>query len=319
MNDFTTSVYVGIKEEDDGGVYQTPVAPIGYPINDISMVSPELNLAEYGRPSTGKPNRGRYVAGAQSATFDFTSFMLEATAIIAGPVYTVPPAELFISAGYYFDEATGALTHDGASNCTSFSMDHITLGCLPSGATTATGDTYEMRGVKTNVVISAEAVGAPIVTTFSAMAAIEAHNRDGEAILDAPTYETIALDRFLGAAVTLGGSELNVESFSIDNGNTVVVETSAAFPNGSKTARITDNDKKVTITAKTDTATAALWASATEGTVINELVITGLLYDYTYDNLTISSWGEADASGIKVVTLELSCSDATIQTKAIPV
>ncbi len=296
-----------IADETTNGVYVAPTGEPTYPINDVEIVAAELNLNEHGRPAIGKYTRGVYMSGKQSASVNYTSFMMQpddwTTDIEVAPIFEA--AGFHAVAGVDLDFE---LIYDGNSNCQTQSMDVTTQGCYSYGSATAVGDTWKLRGIHNNLTIETEDIGAPIMINVEAMGCIEAKEDSANNVTPPAFLDGAVYDRFLGAAVTLDGSTLEVQNFSFNMGNTISITGDVSQATGGKTSEITDADPKINVSSLVGASTAALWGKTTSNTPVGDLVVYGQVFKYTFSDCTISSYTEADADGILVLNLELSIS-----------
>jgi len=312
---YTNKKWVGISPEGGCGQYQTGVSPTNYPINDVENVSPDIALNEYGRPANAKFTRGRYLSGAQSATFSFTSFMMKPD----DTSHKVEPAQLFQMAGYQANDDGSEIIYDGNPDCQTYSLDVITLGCYDSFETgaddTPEGESWELAGAKADFTLAAEDIGAPIVPSFSITAAIHSHDKKDTGTLPVADLSKTPVDRFLGGTLSIedlenstGFTNIDVQNWSFAQGNTISIEKNPSSSGGTKCTHITDADPKLTITAIVGDSTQNVWASAVGNDNVGSVIITGNFYTYTFKSCTISSYSEADADGLLVLTFELSVS-----------
>lgn len=322
MSIFSNKKIVGTAKEPGGafGDYVAAAAP-SYPINDVEIPTPDLALAEYGRPSNGTTKRGKYLSGAQTFAWGFTSFMNPIADIEDTPDngLTIRNKDLFNMGGWrYTDVNDGGSFYpevyfDHNATCDTFSFEINELGCYDSADTNPAGNRWQVRGAKADLTIAAEGVGAPIVITSAAQAAIEDYTYNGATGFDVSTledFDDVACDRFLGADVELDGLTLEAEAFSFAMGSQIAFKKDASKATGTKLAYIGDTDPKLTITAYIGASTSAIWAKASTNTPVGNVVITGQLYTYTFESCEVAGYTEADAEGIMVLTLELSVKDA---------
>lgn len=309
MSYFTAKKYSAMKPETVFGTYVAPsVSDITFPINDVELVTPDLGITEYGRPANSKFTRGRYIAGIQSATVAFTSFMMEST------VGNFEVSPVFESAGFHLitSGAEPYVEFDGNPNCQTYSMDVITLGCYDTSASTVAGNAWNLRGLKSELTIGAENVSAPILINVNATAGIEAHNQTDTADTDVPTFDDKAIDIYLGASTSINGVDVNVHNWSFTTGNSNSILKNASKSGGADKTEIVDVDPKLSITALLDSSVADMWGKAINNEHVGDTVVTGQLYTYTFTSGDIVNYGEADADGVMVITLELSVDKVTI-------
>jgi len=293
------------------GTFIDPVGVPVFPINDVEMVAPELNLTEFGRPAVGKSKRGRfYPTGVQTASVAWTSFMMQPTdwTVATGDIEIGP---IFEAAGFHIaDGATDKyILFDGNIDCGTLSMAVGVPGCYSStgGETTADADVWELRGAKNEITIGAEEVGSPIMVNITTQAIIEAKDESGTInIVDPAFLNTAVYDVFLGAAVTLDGIARDVQSF-VHTTNPVISPTKdVSKSSGGKVQEMTDMDNKISVVILAGATTLGLWGDASTGTPVGDLIIQGQVFDYTYENCVISGYEETNVDGIAVTTLELT-------------
>lgn len=317
-NIFTAKKVAGLAAEVTGGTYVAAVAP-KFPVNDLEIPTPDLALAEYGRPANGKMTRGKYLSGAQTFAFGFTTFMnpiADITGDSPDALKTIINRDFFEMAGWRFREITVVadvfpeVYFDFNPLCKTFSWGLTTLGCYDSTDTTPAGNQWLLRGAKADFTMAAEDVGAPILITVSVSSAIEEYDPAGDTfnLTTLQDFSDVACDRFLGATTTLDGVDLDCQSFSFAQGNTIDFTKDTGKATITKEAYIADSDPKLTVTAIVGSTTGAIWAKASGNTPVGSVVITGQYYTYTFVACMVSSYSEADANGILVLTLELSVS-----------
>lgn len=324
---FTNKKVAGIAPEVPGafGDFVQPVAP-WFPVNDVEIPTPDLSISEYGRPANGTTQRGKQLSNAQTFAWGFTSFMNPLADIPSDNPdagVTIINTDLFKMGGWRYREIEDLPTNPGTffvevyfdhnAICTTYSWELDFVGCYDSSQSPLTPTVpsqWYVRGAKCDLSIAAEKVGAPVIITAAAQGAIEARNDDGTATtFDLDTvqdFENIDCDRFLGAAVTIDAADLEVTSFSYAQGAQIGFKDDPSKATITKLAYIGDSDPKLTLTSYVGASTAGYWGKAATNTPIGDVVIQCQLYTYTFEDCMVTSYGEQDADGLLVLTMECS-------------
>jgi hypothetical protein len=309
----TQNRIVGFKAESTAGTYAAPLAA-DFNIEAFDITTPEIDysMANLGKPANGTLFEGQMRSGQYKVT------MTAKTALTHSGDATDAPAvgKLLESAGLIKSGGTTVpvvYTYDGSMPCNGLSAVVSDMNC---GSAAVSVD-RKVRGIQSNLVISAGGIGQEVALEFSMSGGFE-----DEADNAAPIKALQGLDelreKFLETVFTIDGQAYIPLSFSLDLGNSVSFIGDPNKEGGVLKSRITGKAGKLTVPVyKIDLATSGLPASILTDETFSAVKFAMKYYDLEITDANLSARKDGDAEGIVSEELEFQVRGFTLTAKAV--
>ena len=207
------NIAVGVATETTAGTQVSAVYDIK--TYDESLITPTRTYSQQGRLTGRKSNPAHTFVGAKAGTANFIVDFLG-----SGSPTTEPKlAKILTASGFLYTGASLANTYllDGTTPCETLSYSNTKYGC----GTTPTGDTDHLIGAVPALTIAGETVGSEIKVTVDLTGG---YLHDTTATATLHTYaglDTANPLKFMGGVYSIGGTAVDIQSFSLATNPTV--------------------------------------------------------------------------------------------------
>jgi hypothetical protein len=309
----TQNRIVGFKAESTAGTYNAPLAA-DFNIEAFDITTPEI---DYSMANLGKPANGTLFEG-QMRSGQYKVSLTAKTALTHSGDETVVPAvgKLLESAGLVKSGGTTVpivYTYDGSMPCNGLSAIVSDMNC---GSSAVSVD-RKVRGIQSNLVISAGGIGQEVALEFSMSGGFE-DEVDNAAPIKALQGLDELREKFLETVFTVDGQAYIPLSFSLDLGNTVSFIGDPNKEGGVNKARITAKAGKLTVPVyKIDLATSGLPTSILTDEKFSAVKFAMKYYDLEITDANLSGRKDGDGEGTVTEELEFQVRGFTLTAKAI--
>jgi len=309
----TQNRIVAFKAEGTAGTYNAPLAA-DHNIEIYDVATPEIDygMANLGNPANGSLHEGQMRSGQYKVTFSGKAPLTHSGDATVEPTI----GKLLVSAGL-IKSGGGAdpvvYTFDGSMPCGGISAIVSDMNC---GSTPAAVQ-RKVRGIQSNLVISAGGIGQEVGCEFTFSGAFEEESDNAAPIKVLQDLDELR-EKFLETVFTVDGQAYIPLSFSLDLGNAVSFIGDPNKEGGVLKARITGKAAKLTVPVyKIDLATSGFPADMVADSVFSSVKFAGKYYDLEITDANLSSRKDGDAEGIVSEELEFQVRGFTLTAKAI--
>ena len=292
---------VGFKEETTAGTYNAVSA------SDFDILMFEVTPIEwdYHMNKQGKPANGKLTTAQSKSGIITGGFTGKTRLQYSGDQGVAPNQGKLLTTTGLVESGSGSqivYTYDGSSTCTTLSVLQSDTDCGSAPA----GIDKSIRGVQSDLVISAPGVGQEITTDYTFAGAYEDEDDNASPITSLSGVDTGDTEKLLSTVFTLGGQTYILHNFTIALGNTVSMIQDPSKNGGVFQYKVTNTDCKFTAQVqKLDLTTYGLNDDVIADTVFNPITIAGTHWDFTITDANIISRKDGDAEGIIAEDLEL--------------
>jgi hypothetical protein len=305
---------VGLKAETTSGTFAAPIAG-DYDVlfHELSPIEFDYGMNRQGKPADGSINMSQSKSGRVTGTFTAKSRLL-----YTGDENTAPnQAKIWKTAGLVESGGTTVpvvYTFDGSAPCDTLSATATELNCGSSAA----GIDCKLRGIQTEMVISAPGVGQEITCDYTFSGAYEAEVDNASPIKVLTGTDTGACEKLLDYTFSIGGQAFTLHNYTLTLGNTVSQVPDPSKNGGVFQYKVTATDCKLACQVqKIDLATSGLPSDIIADTIFNPILITSTNghWDISITDANLVSRKDADAEGLVAEDLEIEVRAFTLTQK----
>ena len=286
------NIVVGIETETTNGT----LIPVVYniPTYDETLITPARTYSQQGRLTGRKSNPSHTFVGAKAGTASFATDLLG-----SGDATQQPNIKKILTAsGFLYTGGGTANTYllDGTTPCETLSYTTTQYEC----GTAPKGDTQNLIGAVPNVTIAGETVGSEIKITVELTGSLTHNTSDTTTLYEYAGLDTASPLKFMGGLYTLGGTALDIQSFSLGLNPTIAARMDATntVTNIAKHS-ITDLvGRQLTISYIKPLLSVTDWATEFDAETIYSTLVIEMLSaagdkgKLTFTNCQVVDWGD---------------------------